>query len=141
GERAHDGRRPEVDGAGGGLGRRAHYMAPHIPESERSAWRPLAADSSRISQPYEDGGGGGGDDACQTGGPAGVCIPAWAHRSMEPTISQAGPGLVQPSPGPGQLGYTQDERAGDVPGSRSSQGERAGQTEEEREEEEDDLRG
>lgn len=84
-------------------------------------------------------------DACQTRGPAGVCTPAWAHRSMEPTISQVAPCLVQPSLGPGQLGYTQDERAGGVPGSRSSQGERAGQTEEEREEreeeEEDDLRG
>ncbi len=78
-------------------------------------------------------------DACQTGVPAGVCTPAWAHWSMEPTISQAGPGLAQPSPGPGQLGYTQDERAGDVPASGSSQGERARQTEEE--EEEEDLRG
>lgn len=61
---------------------------------------------------------------------------------MEPTISQAGPGLSQPSPaqpgpGPRQLGYTQDERAGGAPASGSSQGERAGQTEEE----EDDLRG
>ena len=36
-------------------------MAPHIPESERSAWRPWAADSSCISWPSEDGGGGGGD--------------------------------------------------------------------------------
>ncbi len=34
-------------------------MAPRIPESERSAWRPLTADSSCISQPYEDGAGGG----------------------------------------------------------------------------------
>lgn len=38
----------------------ALIMAQHIPQSERSAWRPSAADSSCISQPYEDGGGGGG---------------------------------------------------------------------------------
>lgn len=55
---------------------------------------------------------------------------------MEPTISQARAALAQPSPG--QLDYTQDERAGDVPTSGSSQGEKAGQTVEE---EEDDLRG
>lgn len=36
-------------------------MAPRIPESKRSAWRPSAADSSCILQPCEDGGGGGGD--------------------------------------------------------------------------------
>lgn len=64
---------------------------------------------------------------------------------MKPTISQAGPGLAQPSSGPGQLGYTQDERAGDVPASGSSQGERAGRTEEEEEEDEEkeeyDFRG
>lgn len=34
-------------------------MAPCIPESERSAWGPTAADSSCNSQPYEDGGGVG----------------------------------------------------------------------------------
>lgn len=60
---------------------------------------------------------------------------------MEPNISQAGPGLAQlclaqPSLDPGQLGYTQYKRVGGVPASRSSQGVRAGQTEEE-----DDLRG
>lgn len=37
---------------------------------------------------------------------------------------------AQPSAGPGQLGYTQDKRAGDPPASTSSHGERAGQTEE-----------
>lgn len=42
-------------------------MALHIPESERSAWRPSVADSSCISQPYEDGGGGGGGDVKQRG--------------------------------------------------------------------------
>lgn len=49
-----------------------------------------------------------------------------------------------PGPGPGQLGYTQDKRAGVVPASWNSRGERAGQAEEgeEGEEEaEDDLRG
>jgi len=34
-------------------------MALCIPESGRSAWRPLAADSSCISQPRENGGAGG----------------------------------------------------------------------------------
>lgn len=33
----------------------------HHAESERSAWRPSAADSSCIFQPREDGGSGGGD--------------------------------------------------------------------------------
>ncbi|TNN55885.1 hypothetical protein EYF80_033884 [Liparis tanakae] len=42
-----------VDGEGALL-----IMVLRIPESERSAWRPMAADSSCISQPYEAGGGG-----------------------------------------------------------------------------------
>ena len=36
------------------------------------------------------------------GVPAGVCTPAWARWSMEPIISQAGPGRTQPSSGPAQ---------------------------------------
>lgn len=36
-------------------------MALRIPESERSALGPTAADSSCISQTYKDGGGGVGD--------------------------------------------------------------------------------
>lgn len=59
---------------------------------------------------------------------------AWSQRFL-----WAGPGPAQLNPSPGQLGYTQDKRAGDAPASGSSQGERAGQPEDEKEE--DDLRG
>lgn len=89
---------------------------------------------------------GGCSDASQTGGPSRCFAPlpgptgAWNQpflRMAQAWLSSAQPSSAQPSFGTGQLGYTQDKRAGRVPASGSSQGERAGQTEEE----EDDLRG
>lgn len=57
---------------------------------------------------------------------------AWSQPFLRPALAQ-----LSSRHSPGQLGYTQDKRAGDLPASGSSRGERAGQTEEE----EDDLRG
>lgn len=98
-------------------------MAQCIPESERSACRPCAADSSCLSQPYEDGGGDGkwrgqskGRQSWEWDGDVrGDSVIAWHSSSPFITLDNAS------HVGVGGIGRYQEEgeRVGGEEGSRS----------------------